>query len=331
MDAAYNHGCALGSDRRIGVVRNAGKALRGTWKAMNEWGDEFEQRHFNGDFIGSIVQAPRIVGAAMTETLLSPGTNVEDSNMSRASSSTAEVASLGYASRTRDEGDNCGGYAVAVPHTPVETQSAVALWEEARRLRDGLQLECEMRRGRAAALHALDEAVCALQSELTEERRLHADANGTSVEARGHSRLAERQLSELRERHQKVICQKEAQDKEIHKAAITIGAAKTAQALWDAPRDNSSAWAREGPELDALRCAKVELAEILGQIDELRFQQRKELGVLQAKLEVAKQENARLKQEHMPPSSSFRESLDRLLTLAATGSEQHAFLEGEWA
>eukprot|EP00434_Breviolum_minutum_P028998 symbB.v1.2.025652.t1/scaffold2504.1/size77551/9 len=45
----------------------AGGVLRNTWQKMNEWGDEFERRHFDGNFVHSVVGAPNTAMQAMNE------------------------------------------------------------------------------------------------------------------------------------------------------------------------------------------------------------------------------------------------------------------------
>lgn len=46
---------------------SAGGVLRNTWQKMNEWGDEFERRHFDGNFVHSVVGAPNTAVRAMND------------------------------------------------------------------------------------------------------------------------------------------------------------------------------------------------------------------------------------------------------------------------
>lgn len=56
----------------------------------------------------------------------------------------------------------------------------------------------------------------------------------------------------------------------------------------------SWAWARDGPEIEALKAAKVELAELLAEADEVRLNARRESAQLAHQLEGAEAENFRL-------------------------------------
>ncbi|CAK0829999.1 unnamed protein product, partial [Prorocentrum cordatum] len=44
--------------------------LSGTWQALNEWGDDFERRNFDGNFLGAVRSAPqaaRVLGGRVGE------------------------------------------------------------------------------------------------------------------------------------------------------------------------------------------------------------------------------------------------------------------------
>ncbi|CAE8648967.1 unnamed protein product [Polarella glacialis] len=46
---------------------HAGGFFRNTWRGMNDWGDEFERRHFDGDLLGSIASGPVSATRAMND------------------------------------------------------------------------------------------------------------------------------------------------------------------------------------------------------------------------------------------------------------------------
>ena len=59
-------------------------------------------------------------------------------------------------------------------------------------------------------------------------------------------------------------------------------------------RAAEGSWAREGPEIEALKAAKVELAELLAEADEVRLASKQASAQLTHQLEGAQAEHARL-------------------------------------
>ncbi|CAK0886677.1 unnamed protein product [Prorocentrum cordatum] len=77
-------------------------------------------------------------------------------------------------------------------------------------------------------------------------------------------------------------------------------------------------WARDGPETDALKDAKLALAEVLGEVDEVRLLCRRELHALQEAVAVADGENAKLRrsEEEFVPEKSLFSSVKLLFNIA---------------
>jgi len=109
-----------------------------------------------------------------------------------------------------------------------------------------------------------------------------------------------------------------------------VAAAAAERAAREASREG--AWARDGPETEALKTAKVALAEILGGMDEVRLQERHEAAELQREIEAAQAERAVLQRlaEQPPPAKSFGASFWRLVKVARGGEDPcgHPALEG---
>ncbi|CAK0829998.1 unnamed protein product, partial [Prorocentrum cordatum] len=85
---------------------------------------------------------------------------------------------------------------------------------------------------------------------------------------------------------------------------------------------STSAWAREGPETEALKDAKVALAEVLADMDQAKLEAKREAAELRRCIEAAEAEKARLLQAAEEPyqaPASFRASVWRLLKVAARG------------
>merc|ERR1712232_204446 len=115
--------------------------------------------------------------------------------------------------------------------------------------------------------------------------------------------------------------QKETLESDIRRCTIATVAAE--RAAREALRNG--AWAREGPETEALKDAKMALAELLAEQDEARMSAKREEKVLQVEIQAAQAESARLKSaiadQLGPPGQSFRSSVWRLLKVAGGGQD----------
>eukprot|EP00446_Apocalathium_sp_SHHI-4_P087360 CAMPEP_0177468148 /NCGR_PEP_ID=MMETSP0369-20130122/18910_1 /TAXON_ID=447022 ORGANISM="Scrippsiella hangoei-like, Strain SHHI-4" /NCGR_SAMPLE_ID=MMETSP0369 /ASSEMBLY_ACC=CAM_ASM_000364 /LENGTH=188 /DNA_ID=CAMNT_0018942315 /DNA_START=12 /DNA_END=574 /DNA_ORIENTATION=- len=168
-----------------------------------------------------------------------------------------------------------------------------------------------MRRGRASALAAMDEGLRALRAELVEARRALAAAEDGRVEALRKSDDADRAQEQLQERHEALQARKAACEAELRRHEQA--AAATERAERQATREG--AWAREGPETEALKEAKMSLAEILSITDEAQLRARRQKAELQHEIDEAKEENERLRSRPEPagaPPGGLRASISRL-------------------
>jgi len=175
-----------------------------------------------------------------------------------------------------------------------------------------------MRRGRVAALSTLDEALRALRAELIDEKRLHGIAEDCRLVADARCERVEQALEELQEAHHAGLSAKANQEADLRRHVVAAAAAERA-AKDAASRDGAAAWARDGPETDALKDAKVTLAEVLSQQDEARLQARREAALIQRDVEAAQAERAELRaaaERIAAPRQSFRASVWRLLKVA---------------
>merc|ERR1712232_916898 len=89
-----------------------------------------------------------------------------------------------------------------------------------------------------------------------------------------------------------LLSRKATQEAEIRRHAV----ASWAEELKRRQARKDREWARDGPETDALKDAKVHLAEMLGKLEEARWQLRKGCTSLQREVENAETENLALNQ-----------------------------------
>lgn len=300
-------------------VKGAGSS---TFRAMNDWGDEFERRHFEGDFVGALAKAPQRAGAALSSTLetvdsslerLMPlPTDVESApptfSGAAASSERPWEALLREQERTRLQDVSDGSV-------------ATMQWKAAEQLRLELDEERERRRGRQSALDTQAEALRMQRAEITEERVLVAMAEERRSVADRRAYASERELAQLQERHHALLSRKAMHEAELqHHAADAVAARAAAQDDEEArAAEGPRAWARRGPEMEALKEAKLELAEVLSLVDEARLHQRKELRRLQEQIVGTDAANTRFwlaSDGYTAPDGSFRKSLRQLLAMA---------------
>eukprot|EP00747_Dinoflagellata_sp_TGD_P193276 gnl/TRDRNA2_/TRDRNA2_59231_c1_seq1.p1 gnl/TRDRNA2_/TRDRNA2_59231_c1~~gnl/TRDRNA2_/TRDRNA2_59231_c1_seq1.p1 ORF type:complete len:388 (+),score=94.59 gnl/TRDRNA2_/TRDRNA2_59231_c1_seq1:78-1166(+) len=353
--------------RRKGAWGGIGKV----WKAMNEWGDEFERRNFDGDFVGALGGAPKKAWSGLNEF----GEEFErrhfDGDFLSAIDRTVDrvnTAATQMLGDDRDEdmgatdshgnmhgvGSSSGSSSVHRPPPPVSpprsscasgppnaaveasfpspaasgsgpgAASVPGLWEQARTLQAELAKEQEHRQGRIASLRSLDAAVQGLRSELMEERRECAKAEAERKSAEGQLDSAENVLEDLQERHYALLGRKAAQEAELRRFSLAAAVRDHADREELRVRSRRDSWARDGQELEALKEAKVALAEVLGCLDEARLQSRRELAALQQEVEAAQEENIRLRQgyDNYVAPKSFKDSIRRLVSVAVGKGEQ---------
>lgn len=182
------------------------------------------------------------------------------------------------------------------------TASTMSLWEQARSLKHELALERELRRGRSAALASQDEALRTLRAELIEGRQSLQAALEARQCAQGRLQGAERGLDSLQEANaelQQLWQRCEAEQRKLEAAAAKAAKAAREAAAAEAarsaafPSSSAASWARDGPETEALKAAKLELAEILAESDEVHLRSRRDTAHLQRQLDSAQAENIR--------------------------------------
>lgn len=332
-----------------------------TFKAMNKWGDDFERRHFDGDFVGALTKAPQKAGSVISSTLevidsslegivptpahardaaISVAVCLNTSTFTTDQSSTEVTATRGNTSATAEARHRFVGSWEEVQHLQDERRlkvdarsgSTPGLWEAAQRLKDEIAEERERRRGRAVALDALDEALRLQRLELAEERQLVASAEEQRSVADLRSYASERAFAQLQERHHALLSRRASHEAELQQRALDVAAAAAAAAHDKHLRESEGprAWARAGPEMEALKEAKLELAEVLGLLDEARMHRRQELWALEKQITDLACENKtfRLASDgYVAPEGSFRSSLRRLVAVAMGRGDPYATAE----
>lgn len=199
---------------------------------------------------------------------------------------------------------------------------AAGLLDRLNQLQSELAREREARQGRAALLQKLDSQSRCLREELQEERCLleKAEDHRTVHDARADD--AERALEELQERQHGLLSRRATLEAEIRRHSVAAWTEELSRR--QAAKDRE--WARDGPETEALKCAKVDLAETLGMLDEARMHSRKGLAKLQREVENVGAENLALQHScanaaAAPAPFSLRQSVWQLLTSGARRDE----------
>lgn len=315
-------------------------ASTNTLRAMSDWGDDFERRHFDGDLVGTLVKAPQMAGAALDSALETVDTSLEwlvpppvpeavpGLPPGPASGPPAAAAAPAWApaasaerpwealQRQQEQQRRRRGRGA-----PEDAAAAPALWAAVERLRGELAEERERRRGRAAALESLAEALRAPRADLAEERRLSAAAEERRSTADRRAYASERELAQLQERHHALLSRRATHDAELRRHAAAAAAAEVAAVQDERVREAEGprAWARAGPEMEALKEAKLELAQVLCLLDEARMHRRRELHTLNKQISDLASANKRFwlaADGYVAPDGSIRKSLRQLLTVA---------------
>lgn len=348
------------------IVQSLVGAPNSAMQAMNDWGDGFERRHFEGDFLGSMARAPVAAGEVISEAIgqlvdnsLEPFPPMDISDPASAyvvgpvsgdvpgRLSLSEAQSHGRAPEERGS-ETLFDPSPQAPQSPSESSSGPVsgpgvlvtgrtadevatfmaslpdgpgLEEVARELQAQLEEEQGKRQGRTEALRALKGALLELPRETAEEQRLADAAAGTRAASAARAAAAGRALQTLKDHHQQLKDQREAQMEEREqldaaKAAAAAALSRQTQLATAASRE----WARDGPETEALKEAKIELAELLAEVDEARLHRRRELKALQQAVEATETENKWLRAGghdfYEAPGGSFSASLGRLFKVA---------------
>eukprot|EP00434_Breviolum_minutum_P021025 symbB.v1.2.018548.t1/scaffold1479.1/size116273/7 len=271
------------------------RSLRNTFRALSDWGDEIEKRHFDGDFGASARQA-----VEQHRSLISQASRI-GGELSSAAVKLVEEAT------GRSDGADAGGaaeplesYFCAEPEARRSEVSVIEgpsegsdLWEEVSTIQAELQQHFELRRGRSAALNSQDEKLRSLRTELMASRLEVQEGLEQRHAAAARLEAAERGLEALQDAHCELKQLRQEHNVELRKLQVAANQALQAERAAAAAVDNGS-WARDGPEIDALKAAKVELAELLAEADEVRLRSRRESAQLAHQLEGAQAEHARL-------------------------------------
>jgi len=291
---------------------------------MSDWGDEFERRHFDGDFLGTLntavdravdqvgERASRAVDrvGAFADQFIEPAMLTDRQPDAWHLGHTAHGLSPAEASLWRQ--DAAAGLSdTAVQHGAAKRNGtldeSVDLWLLVKQLQTDLERERQRRKELAASICLIDERLGCLQQQVSSERQLAAEAE-SACEALGQELdSSDAQITQWEACQSKLILRKAVAEAELQRHARTLAASS--------PQD-------DGPETQALKSAKVELAEICGRLDEARLQSRRELAALQRDIEQASHELQRSREGPAPAErGSIRSSLRRFLTVAAGSSD----------
>jgi len=297
---------------RFARLRNWGSNLRGAVENV-------ERRHFDGNFLEAIRNAPVQVGERASRIGEELGTaavklveEAQGRGLPEGNPGTILSAEDMTPSMSLDQ------FLDASQPPPCASSSRPGVWEECEQLRRRLDEEREMRRGRALALNALDEALRGMRTELLEEKRLLAEAEEARLARCTSLEAIERTIEELQEEHDRVQSQKVAVQARLRR----LGDDAAARARQERQATREGAWAREGPETEALMLAKLELAELLGQHDEVKLRGRQEVADLTIQIATAKAETAELhnRKDVKVKPTSFRGAIGRFIKTTARGA-----------
>eukprot|EP00929_Paragymnodinium_shiwhaense_P109832 TRINITY_DN76391_c0_g1_i1.p1 TRINITY_DN76391_c0_g1~~TRINITY_DN76391_c0_g1_i1.p1 ORF type:complete len:453 (-),score=97.36 TRINITY_DN76391_c0_g1_i1:5-1330(-) len=193
------------------------------------------------------------------------------------------------------------------------------LWAESQRLQADLAAERDRRKGRGTALEALDKASRDLRSDVACARREVGDAEAAlkeDAEQRGRLISALKQLEREHFALEGRKARLEVDVRRLHAIKAKEDAA-IARAHRECEEEGPRAWALPGPVTDALKAAKVELAQVLGEEDQARLELRRECTRMHSELEAIENENVALRKGlEKGTDKSFKASVQRLLAVA---------------
>lgn len=143
---------------------------------------------------------------------------------------------------------------------------------------------------RRAEMCGLDGLLDSLRGDIVLEQERLRQAEEAKAGTEELEEDAWRELEELQEAHQALLSRKAFLEAELRRGSI---AADLAARAGKKARDEG-AWARDGPETEALKEAKVALAQVMTYIDEARLQERRELTGLMNQIEAVQTEQEEL-------------------------------------
>jgi len=236
-------------------------SLRGTWRAMNEWGDEVEKNHFGGDFVKTVSSARKESLTKIAESIdnLQVDSNLKDAAC-RVGGSVQEI----FKRRTSD------------PIPVAKTFTTDELGSHVSELQGDLDRAHKQRPLRSADLVWLADEVNRLSAEVNEEQELIRRAERERSSANASLEDAWREIEDLEERHQALLSRRASLEAELRRENIAADLAE--QAAKQARQDGMD------PETEALKDAKLLLAELLTLEDEARLESRRELAGLQKQI-----------------------------------------------
>lgn len=300
--------------------------LRSTFKVLSDWGDDFERKHFDGDFLNAVSSAPRkVVGGAnrISEELGSAAAKLIEEAAGKAPDpllancvSANSCGDLPLEMSSSSRGPDLSPH----PAASLTPSSNANPLQEAQQLQEEISHERNMRQGRVVAFAALDEGIRGLRAELVEERGFLKQIEDSRLVALEQLDQAERALENLQEEHHALLSRKTTQVTDLRRHTVAAAMAENA----DKQLSRAGGWARTGPETEALKDAKVALAEILAELDEVRLQSRREAAQLQKEIETTQAESMQLQQRTMDnyvAPKSFRASVRRLFKIAGGGDD----------
>lgn len=250
-------------------------SLRGTWRAMNAWGDEVERKHFNGDFLGTVKSAPK---ESITKIAESIDNLKVDQNLKDAALLAGESVQEIWKRRTSSE--------PIVPVPVAKTFTMDELQSHASELQVILEKAREAHPVRHADIVWFSEEVDRIAAELNEEESLIKRAERERSSANVSLEDAWREIEDLQEKHHALLSRRASLEAEIRRESLAASLAARA--------DKQARQEGMDPETEALKDSKVLLAEVLTLIDEARLQSRKELSDLQQQIAQSQTEHAQL-------------------------------------
>eukprot|EP00439_Symbiodinium_sp_Y106_P064350 s336_g10.t1 len=297
-------------------------------------GDDFERRHFEGDFLGAVARAPVAAGEVLSEaigqivdsSLDLPSETVEAwgpaggvAGLEADAFTTLPASGAVEADASLREVFEPGGIGDRVKAFSVGDVGRLSGMESvAEELQEQLQAEQARRQGRCEALRALRAALLKLPSEA--EKSFADEAAGARAGAAARASAAKRALEALKDRHEQTNALFKVLTKRTEMRNWTSGSSSRRQPQRHNLPLSDKHSSQPPPAGSGLGTAsKIELAELLGEVDEARLHRRRELKALQQALEILERENEWLRtggHDRYEAPASFAASLRRLFHVA---------------
>lgn len=320
--------------KALGQTETWGHSFRSTIQALSDRASDFERRHFDGDFLRTVSDKGRQVGervshisgelhnAAAKLVEEAAGRTADgfqqaeaplgrrgqpvtsESVQAKTSSQPPQPSSVSSPPRPTAAADAAarGGTGTSLAHTDGNSSDGCtagaqpSLLQQINLLQEELTFERELKKGRTAALTAMDEALRGLRAELVEGRKALtvSEAGWEAIKARRVS--AQRGYETLQEAHDTLLSKQLVVDMELRRLQLAAKQAERLAKEVAAARRGPSSWARDGPETEALKLAKVDLALVLSQIDEVRLSAKQQAASLQKEIDAARGERDLLRE-----------------------------------